>query len=88
MPNVWLGTSVENWRFAFRADVLRQTPAAIIFVSAEPLLRPLAQTAFFFKQWGGQTSKASGRELDGRTWDELPESHPRVGAEGAFRLTA
>lgn len=27
---------------------------------------------FFFKQWGGRTSKAGGRELDGRTWDEMP----------------
>lgn len=27
---------------------------------------------FFFKQWGGRTPKAGGRELDGRTWDELP----------------
>lgn len=27
---------------------------------------------FFFKQWGGRTSKSNGRELDGRTWDELP----------------
>ena len=30
------------------------------------------QTAFFFKQWGGATPKAGGRELDGRAWDELP----------------
>jgi protein gp37 len=29
-------------------------------------------TAFFFKQWGGQSPKAGGRELDGRTWDEFP----------------
>jgi len=29
--------------------------------------------AFFFKQWGGRTPKANGRELDGRTWDEYPE---------------
>ena len=28
--------------------------------------------AFFFKQWGGRTPKAGGRELDGRTWDEMP----------------
>jgi protein gp37 len=28
--------------------------------------------AFFFKQWGGHTPKAGGRELEGRTWDELP----------------
>lgn len=28
--------------------------------------------AFFFKQWGGRTSKAGGRELDGQIWSELP----------------
>lgn len=28
--------------------------------------------AFFHKQWGGRYPKAGGRELDGRTWDELP----------------
>ena len=27
---------------------------------------------FFFKQWGGTNKKKSGRELDDRTWDELP----------------
>jgi protein gp37 len=27
---------------------------------------------FFLKQWGGFTSKAGGRILDGRTWDEFP----------------
>ena len=27
---------------------------------------------FFFKQVGGRTPKAGGRELDGRTWDEWP----------------
>jgi protein gp37 len=38
-------------------------------------LRDRAKTkgvAFFFKQWGGRTPKAGGRELDGRTWDEMP----------------
>ncbi len=38
-------------------------------------LRDMCQiqgVAFFFKQWGGRTSKAYGRELDGRTWDEYP----------------
>lgn len=28
---------------------------------------------FFFKQWGGRVSKSGGRELDDRTWDEMPE---------------
>lgn len=27
---------------------------------------------FFFKQHGGKTAKSGGRELDGRTWDEMP----------------
>ena len=39
-------------------------------------LRDMAEhrdVAFFFKQWGGRTPKSGGRELDGRTWDEMPE---------------
>jgi protein gp37 len=31
-----------------------------------------AKVPFFFKQWGGRTPKALGRELDGLTWDEMP----------------
>jgi protein gp37 len=32
----------------------------------------LEGVAFFFKQWGGRTPKAGGRELDGRTYDAMP----------------
>ena len=39
--NVWMGVSVENPRFVHRADYLRQIPAAVRFVSAEPLLGSL-----------------------------------------------
>jgi protein gp37 len=39
--NVWLGTSIENDKYTFRADHLRATPAAIRFLSLEPLLGPL-----------------------------------------------
>jgi protein gp37 len=35
-----------------------------------------AAVAFFFKQWGGVHKKRAGRELDGRTWDEMPRSKP------------
>ena len=28
---------------------------------------------FFFKQWGGVNKKKTGRILDGKTWDEMPE---------------
>jgi protein gp37 len=31
-----------------------------------------AGAAFFFKQWGGAKPTSGGRELDGRTWDEMP----------------
>lgn len=32
-----------------------------------------AGAAFFFKQWGGTNKKKTGRKLNGRTWDEMPE---------------
>ena len=32
-----------------------------------------AAVPFFFKQWGGRTPKAGGREFEGRTWDDMPE---------------
>lgn len=41
LPNVWLGTSIENDRYVWRADHLRATPAAVRFLSLEPLLGPL-----------------------------------------------
>lgn len=39
--NVWLGTSIENSRHTFRVEILRDLPAAVRFVSAEPLLGSL-----------------------------------------------
>lgn len=39
--NVWLGTSIESNRYAYRAEHLRRTPAAVRFLSLEPLLGPL-----------------------------------------------
>jgi len=41
-PNVWLGVSVENQDAAFRVRQLQTIPAAVRFVSAEPLIGPLA----------------------------------------------
>lgn len=42
LPNVWLGTSVENQRVAReRIEALCTTPAAVRFLSCEPLLGPL-----------------------------------------------
>jgi protein gp37 len=109
-PNLWMGVSVEDGAHLGRVDDLRHVPAAVRFLSCEPLLGPLtgidltgigwviaggesgpnyrpmdiswardirnasvdAGVPFFFKQWGGRTPKALGRELDGRQWDQMP----------------
>jgi protein gp37 len=34
----------------------------------------LAGTPFFFKQWGGVNKKKAGRVLEGRTWDQMPDT--------------
>jgi len=41
LPNVWLGTSVEDESVVHRIDELRRVPAAIRFVSFEPLIGPV-----------------------------------------------
>jgi protein gp37 len=109
-PNVWQGVSVENAAHLWRIADLQTVPAAVRFLSIEPLLGPLSElpldgiswvivggesgptrravdpawvrdirdqcvdagVAFFFKQWGGLTSKSGGRKLDGQTWDGMP----------------
>lgn len=58
LPNVWLGVSIENNAFAWRANHLRNTPAAIRWVSAEPLLGPLDELDLTGIDWvvaGGES---------------------------------
>jgi len=38
---VWIGTSIESDEYRWRADELRRIPAAVRFLSLEPLLGPL-----------------------------------------------
>ena len=40
-PNVWMGVSVERQDVAWRVDHLRRVPAAVRFLSCEPLIGPL-----------------------------------------------
>lgn len=56
--NVWMGVSIENRHFAARADALRQVPAAVRFISAEPLLGPLTGLSLDGIDWliaGGES---------------------------------
>ena len=64
LPNVWLGTSIENDRYTFRADHLRATPAAVRFLSLEPLLGPLPSLDLTGIDWvivGGESGPGRGR---------------------------
>jgi protein gp37 len=45
-----------------------------------------ARVPFFFKQWGGVIKSRTGRLLDGRTWDEMPEND--LVPEPALRVLA
>ena len=45
-PQIWIGTSVETQKYAPRLTVLERVPAAVRFVSAEPLLERLNLTSW------------------------------------------
>jgi protein gp37 len=115
--NVWMGVSVEDQRVMDRVRDLADVPAAVRFLSCEPLIGPLddlplksidwvivggesgpgarpmnrawvesirqqcerAKVAFFFKQWGGVRKDRTGRELNGRTYDDMPSRISTLG---------
>jgi protein gp37 len=58
LPNVWVGTSIESDDYTWRADELRRAPAAIRFLSLEPLLGPLPSLDLASIDWvivGGES---------------------------------
>ena len=70
MPgNLWLGVSVENPDYLWRVDVLREIPAAVRFVSLEPLLTDMTDMNVTGLDWlivGGE-SGPNRRPFD-RDW--------------------
>lgn len=66
LPNVWLGTSIESDRYTYRADHLRATPAAVRFLSLEPLLGPLPSLNLAGIDWviTGAESGPGARPMD------------------------
>ncbi len=60
--NIWMGVTVESDRYAFRADHLRDVPARVRFVSAEPLLGPLPSLDLTEIDWviaGGESGRGA-----------------------------
>lgn len=67
--NVWMGVSIENRRWVDRADYLRTVPAAVRFISAEPLLGPLDELELDGIDWlivGGESGP--GHRLMQEEW--------------------
>lgn len=65
-PNIWMGTSIEDMRVARRADALREIPAVVRFISAEPLLGSLKDLNLDGIHWliAGGESGAGARPVD------------------------
>ena len=74
--NIWLGTSVENQKYAPRLTVLARVPAPVRFVSVEPLLGPVDLTAWLSEgslSWviaGGESGQRA-RSMDLKWLDSL-----------------
>ncbi len=57
-PHIWMGVSIETQEYAFRADHLRKTKAAVKFLSVEPLLGPISKLNLKGLDWvivGGES---------------------------------
>lgn len=63
LPNVWLGVSVEDRKYGLpRIDILRETPAAVRFLSVEPLLEDLGELDLTGIHWvvvGGESGNGA-----------------------------
>ncbi len=58
--NVWMGVSIENQDYAWRAEDLAKVPAAIRFLSVEPLLGPVPRLPLDHIHWvivGGESGR-------------------------------
>ncbi len=73
LPNVWLGTNVESVDYLCRLDDLRATPAAVRFVSFEPLLGSVADADLQGLHWAivGGESGPSARPMEAIWVEEI-----------------
>jgi len=70
-PNVWMGVSVEDADVLERVDDLRTVPAAVRFLSCEPLLGPLRELSLEGIHWviAGGESGGNARPME-KAWVE------------------
>jgi len=86
-PNVWTGVSVENAAQLHRVDALRSVPAAVRFISAEPLLGSLAELDLAGTDWliAGGESGPRARAADAQWFRDLRDACERNGTAFFFK---
>jgi protein gp37 len=87
LPNVWLGTSVENSSVLGRLDQLRQTRSAIRFVSFEPLIGSVKDADLSEIHWAivGGESGPKARPMQEKWLDEIHSACLGAGAAFFFK---
>lgn len=87
LPNVWLGTSVENADTATRIDALSVTPAIIRFISFEPLIAPVGEIDLSNIHWAivGGESGSQARPIKEEWIDEIHSLCQRYGTAFFFK---
>jgi protein gp37 len=87
LPNVWLGTSVESADVSDRIDFLRAVPAAIRFISFEPLIESVGEVDLSGIHWaivGGESGK-SARPVREEWIDEIYDQCQDTGTMFFFK---
>lgn len=87
LPNVWLGTSIEDARVVARLDQLRRVPAAIRFISFEPLIGSVGAVDLTGIHWaivGGESGRFA-RPIREAWIDEIHAQCRRSGTAFFFK---
>jgi protein gp37 len=87
LPNVWLGTSVEDARVTDRINELRKVPAAVRFISFEPLIGAVGDVDLTDIAWAivGGESGHSARPIREEWIDEIHRQCVRYGTAFFFK---
>lgn len=88
MPgHIWIGVSVENNDYAWRADMLREVPAKVRFLSVEPMLGPVDRVALDGISWviAGGESGPKHRPMDADWVREVRDRCDALGVSFFFK---
>lgn len=87
LPNVWLGTSVENADYLERVEIIQSIPAAVRFISFEPLIGSVGRPKLKDIQWAivGGESGPSARPLNAKWVTDIQRACERYGAAFFFK---